>query len=269
MRFEPDGNANPEKTMSANPAMMNQARPQHISDEEWQARVDLAAAYRLVAMFGWDDLIFTHLSARVPGGNHHFLINPYGLMFHEITASSLVKVDQDANIVSENGYRINPAGFTIHSAIHMARDDARSVMHLHNHAGTAVSAQKCGLLPITQTGMLVYNRIAYHDYEGVALNLDERERLVNDLGDKDIMILRNHGTLTLGKTVAEAFTLMYFLENACEKQIRAQAGGELNIPSQQAIETTRAQSEMLPMVAPLIWPGLIRMLESKDPGYKT
>jgi ribulose-5-phosphate 4-epimerase/fuculose-1-phosphate aldolase len=255
--------------MSANPASIGSKRPQHISDEEWQVRIDLAAAYRLVAQFGWDDLIFTHLSARIPGGDHHFLINPYGLMFHEITASSLVKVDQDANVVSENGYRINPAGFTIHSAIHMAREDAGSVMHLHNHAGTAVSAQKCGLLPITQTGMLVYNRVAYHDYEGVALDLDERERLVRDLGDKDVMILRNHGTLTLGKSVPEAFTLMYFLENACEKQIRAQAGGELNMPSQQAIDTTKKQSEMLPNVAPLIWPGLIRMLDARDPSYKT
>lgn len=244
-------------------------RPAHISEAEWQVRTELAAAYRLVAHFGWDDLIFTHLSARIPDTDHHFLINPYGMMFHEITASSLVKVDQDGNIVADNGYRINPAGFTIHSAIHMARADAGSVMHLHNHAGTAVSAQKNGLLPITQTAMLVYPRIAYHDYEGVALNLDERERIVHDLGDKDIMILRNHGTLTLGRTVAEAFTLMYFLENACEKQIRAQAGGELNIPSQAAIETTREQSTMLPKVAPLVWPGLIRLLDNKDPSYRS
>lgn len=244
-------------------------RPAHISDAEWQVRVDLAAAYRLVAHFGWDDLIFTHLSARIPDTDHHFLINPYGMMFHEITASSLVKVDQDGNIVADNGYRINPAGFTIHSAIHMAREDAGSVMHLHNHAGTAVSAQKNGLLPITQTAMLVYPRIAYHDYEGVALNLDERERIVQDLGDKDIMILRNHGTLTLGKTVAEAFTLMYFLENACEKQLRAQAGGELHFPSQAAIETTREQSSMLPKVSTLVWPGLIRLLDNKDPSYRS
>lgn len=255
--------------MSVNTRSPSGEHPAAISPEEWQARVDLAAAYRLVAHFGWDDLIFTHLSARVPGEGHHFLINPYGLMFHEITASSLVKVDSDGNIVSDNGYRINPAGFTIHSAIHMAREDAGSVMHLHNHAGTAVSAQKEGLLPITQTAMLVYPRIAYHDYEGVALDLDERERLVRDLGDKDIMILRNHGTLTLGKSVAEAFTLMYFLENACEKQIRAQAGGALNFPSQQAIDTTHKQSAMLPRVAPLVWPGLIRLLENKDPGYRS
>lgn len=244
-------------------------RPAHIPEAEWQIRVELAAAYRLVAHFGWDDLIFTHLSARIPDTDHHFLINPYGMMFHEITASSLVKVDQDGNIVADNGYRINPAGFTIHSAIHMARADAGSVMHLHNHAGTAVSAQKNGLLPITQTAMLVYPRIAYHEYEGVALNLDERARIVQDLGDKDIMILRNHGTLTLGKTVAEAFTLMYFLENACEKQVRAQAGGELHFPSQAAIDTTREQSAMLPKVSTLVWPGLIRLLDNKDPSYRS
>lgn len=244
-------------------------RPGHIDEQEWAVRVDLAAAYRLVARFGWDDLIFTHLSARVPDTDHHFLINPYGLMFHEMTASSLVKIDAEGNIVEDNGYQVNPAGFTIHSAIHMAREDAGCVMHLHNHAGTAVSAQACGLLPITQTGMLVYNRIAYHEYEGVALDLDERERIVRDLGDKDIMILRNHGTLTIGETVPAAFTLMYFLENACEKQIRAQAGGELHFPPQAAIETTRQQSEAgLTQVAPLIWPGLIRTLEAEDPGFR-
>jgi ribulose-5-phosphate 4-epimerase/fuculose-1-phosphate aldolase len=255
--------------MTAKIPMHTDARPDHIAPEEWQIRIDLAAAYRLVAHFGWDDLIFTHLSARLPGADHRFLINPYGMMFHEITASSLVKVDQAGNIVADNGYRINPAGFTIHSAIHMAKEEAGSVMHLHNHAGTAVSAQKDGLLPITQTAMLVYPRIAYHDYEGVALDLDERERIVKDLGDKDVMILRNHGTLTLGTTVAEAFTLMYFLENACEKQIKAQAGGALHFPSAQALETTRQQSGMLPKVAPLVWPGLIRMLDAKDSSYRT
>lgn len=255
--------------MSAKPSELFNSRPAHMTEEEWQVRIDLAAAYRLVAHFGWDDLIFTHLSARVPGADEHFLINPYGMMFHEITASSLVKVDHQGEIVSDNGYRVNPAGFTIHSAIHMARHDAGCVMHLHNHAGTAVSAQKEGLLPITQTAMLVYPRVTYHDYEGVALNLDERERIVKDLGDKDIMILRNHGTLTLGETVPVAFTLMYFLENACEKQIRAQAGGELNFPSQAAIDTTRQQSESLPKVARLLWPGLIRTLDAKDASYRS
>lgn len=259
--------------MSANPADAmtgsSGAGPE-ISDAEWAVRVDLAAAYRLVAHFGWDDLVFTHLSARVPGPEDHFLINPYGLMFHEITASSLVKVDKEGEVVGASDYGVNPAGFTIHSAIHMSRSDAGSVMHLHNHAGTAVSAQKDGLLPITQTGMLVYHRIAYHEYEGVALNLDERERLVRDLGDKDIMILRNHGTLTVGEGVPEAFTLMYFLENACEKQIRAQAAGALHYPSQEAIETVREQgAQGLTRAAGLVWPGLIRMLDSKDPSYKT
>ena len=190
-------------------------------------------------------------------------------MFHEITASSLVKIDAEGNIVEDNGYQVNPAGFTIHSAIHLAREDAGCVMHLHNHAGTAVSTQKDGLLPITQTGMLVYNRIAYHEYEGVALDLDERERIVRDLGDKDIMILRNHGTLTLGESVPAAFTLMYFLENACEKQIRAQAGGELHFPPQAAIDKTRQQSQAgLTQVAPLIWPGLIRTLDAENPDYR-
>jgi len=259
--------------MSANTATaMNRrsrSKSREISQEESEVRVDLAAAYRLVAHFGWDDLIFTHLSARVPGPEEHFLINPYGMMFHEITASSLVKVDKDGNIVGDSDYGINPAGFTIHSAIHMAKKDAGSVMHLHNNAGAAVSAQRDGLLPLTQTAMLVYNRIAYHEYEGVALDLGERERLVRDLGDKDIMILRNHGTLTVGKTVPEAFVLMYFLENACEKQVRAQAAGTVHYPSREAIETTKAQSEAgLTKAGPLVWPGLIRLLDSKDPSFR-
>ncbi len=258
--------------MGANPAVaMNKrsAKSATITDEEQRVRVDLAAAYRLVAHFGWDDLIFTHLSARVPGAEEHFLINPYGMMFHEITASSLVKVDREGNIVGDSAYGINPAGFTIHSAIHMAKPDVGCVMHLHNNAGAAVSAQRGGLLPLTQTAMLVYNRIAYHAYEGVALDLDERERLVRDLGDRDVMILRNHGTLTMGRTVPEAFVLMYFLENACEKQIRAQAGGAVHYPSREAIETTRRQSESgLTKTGALIWPGLVRLLDSKDPGYR-
>src|SRR5436190_8027457 len=173
-----------------------------VSAEEWQARVDLAALYRLVAMHGWDDLIYTHISGRIPGPEHHFLINPYGLMFEEITASSLVKIDLEGNVVQETPYFINPAGFTIHSAIHAARDDAHYVMHLHTDQGVAVSAQIEGLLPISQTALVCMPQLSYHDYEGIALNLDERDRLVADLGDKGMMLLRNHGTLTVGATAA-------------------------------------------------------------------
>ena len=166
-----------------------------VSEEEWKIRVDLAAAYRLVAHYGWDDLIFTHLSARVPGPEHHFLLNPYNLMFEEVTASSLVKVDMNGHPVEPTPFITNPAGFTIHSALHMAREDAHAVMHLHTPHGQAVSAHAEGLLPLTQTAMLIRDEIAYHDYEGVAVDLDERERIVADLGDKSAMILRNHGTL--------------------------------------------------------------------------
>src|SRR5438270_3991071 len=196
-----------------------------VSAEEWQARVDLAAAYRLVALYGWDDLIFTHISARVPGPEHHFLLNPYGMMFDEVTASSLVKVDPDGNKVTESPYFINPAGFTIHSAVHAAREDALCVMHLHTDYGIAVSAQKQGLLPISQQAMFTIASLAYHDYEGLALDEEEKPRLVADLGDKKFMILRNHGLLTLGRTAAEAFLGMFLLERACKIQILAQSGG--------------------------------------------
>src|SRR5438552_8044931 len=198
---------------------------QEMSEQEWQARVDLAAAYRLVAHYGWDDLIFTHLSARVPGPEHHFLINPYGMMFEEITASSLVKVDLKGNKVMDSPFEINPAGFTIHSAVHEAREDAQCVMHLHTTEGVAVSCQKDGLLPISQQSLYPLMGLAYHDYEGVALNPEEKVRLVRDLGDQHSMILRNHGLLTCGASVADAFLFMYILQKACEVQIRAQAGG--------------------------------------------
>ena len=167
-----------------------------VSPEEWQTRVELAALYRLVALYGWDDMIYTHISARVPGPDHHFLINPYGLFFDEITASSLVKIDLEGAILQETAYFVNPAGFTIHSAIHAAREDARFVMHLHSDAGVAVSAQKEGLLPLSQHALIVLPRLAYHTYEGIALNHEERERLVADIGDKNLMLLRNHGTLS-------------------------------------------------------------------------
>src|SRR6185295_5791132 len=196
-----------------------------VSTEEWQARVDLAAAYRLVALYGWDDLIFTHISARVPGGDHHFLLNPYGMMFDEVTASSLVKVDLNGKIVMPSPYAINPAGFTIHSAVHAAREDALCVMHLHTEHGIAVSAQKKGLLPISQQSMFVLASLGYHEYEGLALDEDEKPRLVNDLGNKTFLILRNHGLLTVGQTVPDAFLSMFLLERACRIQILAQSGG--------------------------------------------
>ena len=241
---------------------------QSLEKEEWQVRKDLAAAYRLVAHFGWDDLVFTHLSARVPGPEHHFLINPYGLLFHEITASSLVKVDQDGNIVQSGGvHRVNPAGFTIHSAVHMGRPDAGAVIHLHAPDGVAVSAHREGLLPLSQTAMLCLDHLSYHEFEGVALNLDERERLIRDLGSSSMMLLRNHGTLTLGRNVAEAFTYMYFLMQACEIQVRAQACGPVHLPPAAAIETTRQQSQDLGRAAKLTWPALLRLLDSRYPGY--
>jgi ribulose-5-phosphate 4-epimerase/fuculose-1-phosphate aldolase len=242
--------------------------PEQADALETAIRIDLAAAYRLVALFGWDDLVFTHISARVPGPEHHFLINPYGWMFEEITASSLVKVDLQGNVVGKSREMVNPAGFTIHSAIHDARKDAGCVMHLHTVAGTAVSSQEAGLLPLNQTAMLLNGRVAYHDFEGVALNHDERPRLVADLGDKTAMILRNHGTLVTGRSVAEAFTTMYFLERSCEMQVAAQAGGPLRIPQDHVQDVVEQQSQGLGTVADrLVWPGLLRRLDRQNPGY--
>src|SRR5215204_6124630 len=206
-----------------------------VSAEEWQARIGLAAAYRLVASYGWDDLVFTHISARVPGPEHHFLINPYGMMFEEITASSLVKVDLEGNIVMESDYKINPAGFTIHSAVHAAREDAMCVMHLHTDNGIAVSAQADGLIPISQQALFVLSSLGYHDYEGLALKDEEKPRLVADLGKKTFLILRNHGLLTVGQSVPDAFLSMFLLERACRIQILAQAGGGKLIPIEDKI----------------------------------
>jgi ribulose-5-phosphate 4-epimerase/fuculose-1-phosphate aldolase len=243
-----------------------------VSDEEWAIRVDLAAAYRMVAHYGWDDLIFTHLSARVPGPKHHFLLNPYNLMFEEVTASSLVKVDEKGNPVDATPFITNPAGFTIHSAIHMARDDAHAVMHLHTPAGQAVSAHEDGLLPLTQTAMLVRGDLAFHDYEGVAVDLDERERLVADLGDKNAMILRNHGTLAVGKNVGECFVRLYFLERACQAQVMAlSAGDKVNNPPQGAPEITAQQGQVGVALAAnlLAWPALKRKAYRLDPSFAT
>ena len=243
-------------------------RVSQMSEAEWEVRKDLAAAYRLVALYDWEDLVFTHLSARVPGPEHHFLINPYGWLFEEITASSLVKVDQDGNIVDPGATnRVNPAGFTIHSAVHMAREEAGAVLHLHAPDGVAVSAYKEGLLPLSQTAMLCLDHLSFHDYEGVALNLDERERLVKDLGDKNMMLLRNHGTLTVGETVAQAFTYMYFLMKASEIQARTLGQGTPYLPSQQAIDTTADQSKQLGMASQLTWPALLRKLERIGSDY--
>ncbi len=240
-----------------------------VSAEEWQARVDCAALYRLVALHGWDDMIFTHISMRVPGPEHHFLINPYGLFFEEITASSLVKVDLEGNIVAPTPYYINPAGFTIHSAIHAAREDALCVMHLHTDAGVGVSAQKHGLLPISQNALLVLPHLAYHDYEGVALNLDERERLVRDIGAAKLMLLRNHGTLAVGVNAADAFVGIFFLERACAQQVNALSGGRecALIAPEAAQAEARGQSAGLAMVSGLAWPGLKRKLDRHSPGY--
>lgn len=242
-----------------------------VSSEEWQARVHLAAAYRLVALYGWDDLIFTHISARVPGPEHHFLLNAYGMMFDEVTATSLVKIDPGGNKVLESPYFINPAGFTIHSAVHAAREDALCVMHLHTDYGIAVSAQKDGLLPISQQSMFPLASLAYHDYEGLALHEEEKPRLVSDLGDKNYMILRNHGLLTIGKTAAEAFLSMYILERACRIQILAQSGGaELHRVAEPIIDMTAKQMSAVTVGqgAELTWPGLLRKLDRIDPTYR-
>lgn len=241
-----------------------------VSASEWEQRVNLAAAYRLVAHFGWDDLIFTHISARVPGPEHHFLINPYGMMFDEITASGLVKVDLDGKKVMDSPYEINPAGFTIHGAIHAARTDARCVLHVHSVNGVAVSAQAPGLLPLSQHSIFVLSSLAYHDYEGVALNQDEKPRLVRDLGDKRFLMLRNHGLLTVGESVSEAFVGMYFFETSCMMQVRAQAGGKLIHIGPQVIEGAQAQWQQVTRGAGggLAWPALLRRLDRIDPGFR-
>jgi ribulose-5-phosphate 4-epimerase/fuculose-1-phosphate aldolase len=255
----------------AAPSELAQPLADRVSADEWQLRVDLAAAYRLVAHFGWDDLIFTHLSARVPGPEHHFLINPYGMMFEEITASSLVKIDLDGNIVEPSPYFVNPAGFTIHSAVHAAREDAHCVMHLHTVPGVAVSAQKHGLLPLNQTAMLLTSDLAYHDYEGVALDHDERPRLVADLGGASVMLLRNHGTLAVGPTVASAFVNMYFLERACATQVATLAGNpEIYWPTDAVQALVKKQAAYgRGALDNLAWAPLIRMLDRKDPSYRT
>lgn len=242
-----------------------------VSAEEWQTRVDLAAAYRLVALFKWDDLVFTHISARVPGRDNEFLINPYGLMFEEITASSLVRVDTAGNKLDDTPFPVNPAGFTIHSAVHAARHDAQCVLHTHTLNGIAVSAQKDGVLPISQQSIFVLSSLGYHDYEGVALRDDEKPRLVADLGEKSFLMLRNHGLLTVGATIADAFLNMYLFETVCTIQVRALAGRrELTEVDPRIIAGAREQARVVTRGVgggALAWPGLLRRLERQSPGY--
>jgi ribulose-5-phosphate 4-epimerase/fuculose-1-phosphate aldolase len=244
-----------------------------VSPEEWAVRVDLAACYRLVAHHGWDDLVYTHLTARVPGPGDQFLINPYGVFFDEITASSLVKIDQQGNKLEDSPFPVNPAGFIIHSAIHAARHDARFVLHTHTLNGVAVSTQRAGLLPISQHSISVLASLGYHDFEGPALRDDEKPRLVADLGDKQSLILRNHGLLTVGTTAAEAFLSMYYLETSCAIQVRAQSGGGELIPVPKEVLDS-ASEQMKAMERPgggrgaLVWPGLLRRLDRIDPSFR-
>lgn len=241
-----------------------------VSPEEWQLRVDLAAAYRLVALYGWDDLVFTHISARVPGPEHHFLINPYGMMFEEITASSLVKIDLNGEKVEDSPYPVNPAGFTIHSAIHQAREDAHCVMHTHSLNGVAVSAQQDGILPLSQQATLILASLGYHDYEGIALNEDEKPRLVANLADNTFLMLRNHGLLTVGNNPADAFLAMYIFEATCMIQVRALAGNRKLTPINPAIvDGVKEAAKIVTkgMFGGLAWPGLLRKLDRQNPGY--
>jgi ribulose-5-phosphate 4-epimerase/fuculose-1-phosphate aldolase len=256
------------------------ARPANIDAAEWQTRVDLAACYRLVDHYGMTDLHLNHISARVPGSEHHYLLNPFGMMYEEITASSLIKVDLDGNIISNTNadYGINLAGYVIHSAIHGARPDVACVLHTHTNAGMAVSSLKCGLLPLTQTAMR-FSKVAYHDFEGVAVEVDERERLVADLGDCEAMILRNHGLLTVGGSIGQAFNSIYRLERACQSQLMAMAcNAELNMPPDAVIAKSNVQLTVTPSPdkqgkkrahGALEWPALKRMLDRRDPSYKT
>lgn len=243
----------------------------HSTATEAETRLHLAALYRLVALAGWDDLIFTHLSARVPGPEHHFLINRFGLMFDEVTASNLVKVDEHGDVVDGSEAMVNPAGFTVHSAVHLARDDAAFVIHLHTNDGVAVSARAEGLLPVSQTAMSLWGSVGYHDYEGIAFDLDERSRLAADLGDNRALILHNHGTLSVGPDAASAWLVAYFLERACTIQIRAQSGGgSLIDPGGAVAEKTAvlARSAFDGSAGPFVMTTLLRRLDRIDPGYR-
>jgi len=243
-----------------------------VSESEWQARVDLAACYRLIALFGMNDLIYNHATARVPDEEGHFLINPYGYAYEEMTASSLVKIDFEGKVVQDSGtgYGINHAGFVIHSAVHRGREDVGCVIHTHSPAGMAVSALECGLLPLTQNAMF-FGEIGYHDYEGPAIDLDEQKRLVKDLGNASALILRNHGLLTAGSTVCEAFVVMHWLEKACQAQMMALAA---NTPLRHAREDVikltndRYRPGQRRKITELEWPALLRMLDRRDPSFR-
>jgi len=259
--------------MSA-PTVTSQGRTNPAKTEA-ELRRELAAVYRLLAHFKMTDLIFTHVSVRIPGPEHHFLLHPYGLLFEEITASNLVKIGLDGELVEPSEYQVNPAGFVIHGAIHEARPDAQCVLHTHTKAGCAVAAQEHGLLPLNQISMEFYNRVGYHDYEGIALNTAERVRLVEDLRDHPAMILRNHGLLTVGESAAEAFLRMFYLEKACDVQIAAQASGELRVPSPEIAEHTARQfageatdDYTDDQAYEMAWAALLRMLDRTAPDYK-
>jgi len=251
--------------------------PTHISAQEWAVRVDLAACYRLLAHFGWDDLILTHNSARVPGEPNHFLINPIGLMFNEITASNLLKMDLDGNLVEPSEYEANRAGYVIHSAIYMGRGDVECVIHTHTEADIAVGALEEGLLPLSQWAMRFYNRLGYHDYEGVSLDLGERERLQQSIGNHPVLVLRNHGLLATGRNVAEAFSLTYHFERSAEAQLKIMAavaaGAKMVVPSPETCERQAAQFANAANTPRLggqrEWPALLRLADRLDPSYRT
>jgi ribulose-5-phosphate 4-epimerase/fuculose-1-phosphate aldolase len=249
-----------------------QSMRERVSREEWQTRVDLAACYRLVHHYAMDDLVYNHISARVPGEEGHFLINAYGMMYDEITASSLVKIDFDGKVVQDSGtgYGVNHAGFVIHSAVHRGRSDVACVIHTHTPAGMAVSAMECGLLPLTQNAMY-FGGIGYHDYEGPAVDLDEQKRLVSDLDAHEAMILRNHGLLSVGRTIPEAFVTMYWLDRACQAQVFAVCSQEkLIIPGDDVVKTTndRYKPGQRRRIGELEWSGLLRLVERKYPGFR-
>ncbi len=249
-----------------------QSMRERVSREEWETRVDLAACYRLVHHYAMDDLVYNHISARVPGEEGHFLINAYGMTYDEITASSLVKIDFDGKVVQDSGtgYGVNHAGFVIHSAIHRGRADVACVIHTHTPAGMAVSAMECGLLPLTQNAMY-FGGIGYHDYEGPAVDLDEQKRLVSDLGTHEAMILRNHGLLSVGRTIAEAFVTMYWLDRACQAQVFAVGSNEkLILPDEGVVKTTndRYKPGQRRRIGELEWSGLLRLVERKYPGFR-
>ena len=248
-------------------------KPRNVSDAEWDTRVQVAASYRLAAKFGLTDLIYTHISARVPGTDNQFLINPHGWFFDEITASSLVKIDVDGKPIGDERFEVNAAGFTIHSALHQARHDVECVVHLHTTAGMAVAATKCGLLPLNQISMQFYNRVNYHDYEGISLDLDERSRIVQSMGDAHYLILRNHGLLTTGRSVAEAFTRMYYLNRACEIQVQTLSmGQEVALPSPEVCEHAAKQHDDYAYLDTVHldreWTALLRWLDRDRDNYK-